>query len=377
MSKDISVEQLSALKKLSTRFSDLPDIRQKGKVRHPLGEVLTIGFCSMMCGFDHFTEMELFAKSQEGWLGQFLELRDGPPSHDTFRNVFSGINPDAFSEVLAQWSGRPVVSDGHLAIDGKAICGTGVHLVRAWADSLGISIGQVACAEKSNEIEAIPRLLDKLVLDGAAVSIDAIGCQTEIASKIDDGGGFYLLALKKNQAETHSAVSKHFESGGGGACARTEEFSRGRHEVRICTVEEDLSFLGKSWKWQGLTCVVRVRTEICRHGGRGTDMSESTCEDRYYLCSLPEGRRQAQDLLALARAHWSVENRCHWMLDVVFGEDACPVRDKVAARNLSTMRGIVLAILREDSGKGSLRSKRQRAALDPAFRSKIISMLHA
>jgi predicted transposase YbfD/YdcC len=347
-------------------------------VLHPIGEVVTIAFCSMVCGYSHYTEMELFAESQAEWLGKFLVLANGTPSHDTFRNVFGGLCPVAFAEVLSGWSGAPAELAGeHVQVDGKAICGTGVHLVRAWVDGIGISAGQVACAEKSNEIEAIPRLLAALELRGSMVSIDAIGCQTAIASQIDAADARYMLALKGNQKEAHRSVVDHFEGGGGGAPARSEEFTRGRHEVRTCWVEDDLSFFGKSWKWDGLTCAAKVRSEVCRPGVRGTGGSEASCEDRYYLCSLPSAEASPEALLALARAHWSVENRCHWTLDVVFGEDACPVRDKTAARNLSTMRGMVMALLRDDPTKGSLKSKRQRAALDLKFRSKIISTLHA
>lgn len=377
MSRDIPENHLSQLRDLSARFRGLPDLRQEGKVRHPLGEVLTIAFCSMVCGYSHYTEMELFAESQEEWLSGFLELPAGPPSHDTFRNVFGGLCPEAFAGVLSEWSGRPALEGEQVRVDGKAICGTDVHLVRAWVDSLGLSVGQVACAEKSNEIEAIPRLLGALEIGGATVTIDAIGCQREIAGQIEAAGGHYLLALKGNQPEAHEAVRAHFEAGDAGDDARTEEFGRGRHEVRSCRVEHDLSFWPKSWRWDGLSCVARVRSEVCRPGNRGTDGSEASCEDRYYLCSLPTEQASPDNILALARGHWAVENRCHWVLDVVFGEDGCPVRDNAAARNLSSMRGMVMALLKSDASKGSMRSKRQRAALDVAFRSKIIASLHA
>ncbi len=375
MSDDISHKHAESLSRLSELFADLPDVRQPGKVSHPLGEVLACAFCSMLCGYATFTGMATFAESQVSWLRKFLKLEEGAPSHDTFRNVFIALDPDAFAAALAAWAGE--LYGKHLAIDGKTIRGTGVHMLRAWVDDISISAGQVACKKHSNEIEAIPRLLDALALRGTTVSIDAIGCQTEIASQIDAAGGRYLLALKGNQHDAHEVVRNHFKGGGSSACARSEEFVRGRHEVRTCLIESDLGFFGKSWKWAGLTCVARVRAEVCRSGGQGADGMEATREDRFYLCSLPPEEATPETILDLARAHWSVENRCHWTLDVVFGEDACPVRDKIAARNLSTMRGMVLHLLRDDPINGSLKSKQQRAALDPSYRTKLISKFHA
>ena len=374
MSDDISANHVESLSRLCEVFAKLPDVRQPGKVSHPLGEVLACAFCSMICGYSTFTGMGTFAESQLSWLRKFLKLERGAPSHDTFRNVFTALNPDAFAAALAAWAGD--LYGKHLAIDGKTIRGTGVHMLRAWVDDISISAGQVACEKHSNEIKAIPRLLDGLALRGTTVSIDAIGCQTEIASQIDAAGGRYLLALKGNQHDAHKVVRDHFEKTEDLASARSEEFVRGRHEVRTCVVEHDLGFFGKSWKWAGLTCVVRVCAEVCRSGELGTDGAEATKEDRFYLCSLPPEEATAEALLNLVRAHWSVENRCHWTLDVVFGEDACPVRDKIAARNLSTMRGMVMHLLRNDPVKGSLKSKQQRAALDPSYRTKLISKLH-
>ena len=281
MSQDIPQEHLDSLKKLTSLFAGLPDTRQPGKVQHPIGEVVAIAFCSMVCGLGHFTEMGVFARTQVGWLRQFMDLRGGPPSHDTFRNVLSNVRTDAFVAILAEWAGP--AHGRHVAVDGKTLCGTGIHLVRAWVDSLGISAGQVACAEKSNEIEAIPRLLDALELAGAVVTIDAMGCQREIASRIDLADAYYLLALKGNQGEAYDKVREHFGAGDiqRGSCARSEEISKGRYELRTCTEEEDLSFFGKSWTWAGITSVVHVRSEVCRHGGSGADGAETSVEHRY------------------------------------------------------------------------------------------------
>lgn len=381
MPSSISPEHRHALRQLVSDFSDLPEFRQPGKLRHPLGEVVTIAFCSMVCGMAHFTDMETFADDQEDWLRQFLDLPHGVPSHDTFQRVFSHVSASGFVEILSRWGGFDGNLAGkHVPIDGKTLSGTGIHLVRAWVDELGLSVGQVCCEEKSNEIEAIPRLLDALEIKGAVISIDAMGCQCDIATHIHEKGAHYLLALKGNQKQALQAVSGHLGQGEQApelVGFETEALIRGRYEHRTCWVETDLSFFDKSWKWEGLTCVARVRSEVCRHQRRNVNDAETTVEDRYYLCSLPLEEVTAEKVLELARSHWSVENRCHWMLDVVFGEDDCPIREKTAAKNLSSMRGMVMALLKKDSAKGSLKSKQNRAALNSNYRAQIIAKFHA
>ena len=212
------------------------------------------------------------------------------------------------------------------------------------------------------------------MLEGATVTIDAAGCQTTIAEQIHDGGGRYILGPKGNQGEALRAVIRHFEEASVPCDAATEEKGHGRYEKRECWVEDDLSFFGKSWKWQGLTCVVRIRRETCRMGGSGTGGAEASVENHYYLSSTePDAERR----LGLVRSHWGIENRCHWTLDVVFGEDASPVRDKSAAQNLSTLRDLSIHLLRSHPKKTSLPKKRLEAMLDPNFRAEIISKVHA
>ena len=245
-------------------------------------------------------------------------------------------------------------------------------------DDISLSAGQVACAKKSNEIEAIPRLLDLLQLSGATVTIDAAGCQTVIAKKIDDAGASYILCLKGNQGEAHKTVREHFERTAfepkEGMTTQTEELSHGRYEKRTCVREKDLSFFDKSWKWAGLQCVARIQREICRPETTDTERRESMVEDQYYLCSV---EADPENVLNLVRKHWGIENRCHWMLDVVFSEDACPVRDRCAAQNLSITRELALHLLQAHPIKGSLPTKRQHAVLDSNILTEIISKTHA
>lgn len=390
-----SDSQHHSLVQLRERFAQLADTRQPGKVLHRLDEVLMTAFCAMLCDADSFTDMEDFAQTQLPWLRSFLELRHGAPSHDVFRNVFMALRAEALLEILRAWCG-PLVG-AHIAIDGKTLRGTFnaqsgrhlVHLLRAWVDARSLSAAQVRCAQKSNEIEAIPRLLQLLELRGATVSIDAIGTQPAIASQIHAAGADYVLALKANQKAALQAVAARFaqsdapEAGTGtsGSAAsgaapdarlqRTEslELSHGRCERREYALIDDLDWFAKGWKWAGLQSVARVRRHIQRsHDG------PAHCEEHYFLCSF---KADIERLAALVRGHWSVENRCHWVLDVTFGEDHCQVRDATAAHNLCILREMVMKTLRAEASKLSLRRKRRRAALDPDFRLQLLSTFHA
>lgn len=372
-----SAEHLAALDRLRSLFAAVPDTRQAGKVRYSLDVVLMMALCAMLCDCGDFTEMEVFAETQQPWLSTFLSLPNGTPSHDVFRNVLRTLQPASLLEILGSWG--TALSGQHIAIDGKTMrgsrdrsAGTGpLHVVRAWVDARSLSAGQVVCTEKSNEIEAIPRLLDSLMLKGAVITIDAAGCQTEIAEKIHDAGAGYVLSLKGNQKNTLAAVEAYFADAPAKALhtfSRLEK-QHGRCEHREYSISDDLSWFHKSWKWSGLVSVARVVRTVQR-GGPVASLTET----HYYLCSIaPDARRLAE----LVRGHWSIENRCHWVLDVVFGEDHCQVRDPNAARNLSLLREAALKALRTHPRKGTLESKRKRASLDPDFRLSLLLGLHA
>lgn len=371
-----------ALQALRAKFSTLADHRQAGKVRHRLDEVLLIAFCSTLCDGESYLDMEDFARTQLDWLRTFLPLEHGAPSHDVFRNVLMGLAPQALLEVLTSWCGE--LRGKHIAIDGKAMRGTHsaeagknlVHLLRAWVDDYHLSAGQVVCEQKSNEIEAIPRLLESLQLQGATVTIDAMGTQGPIAEQIIEAGADYVLALKANQPSALQAVSAHFKEAESVDLKSlrhrksvTLELSHGRCEKREYTIVEDLSWYHKSWKWAGLQSVAQVRREVQR------DYEGPPVEEvHYFLCSF---KADVERLASLVRGHWSVENRCHWVLDVTFGEDHCQVRDRTAAHNLTILREMVISTLHRHPAKISLRRKRKLATMDPHFRLQILALLHA
>ena len=285
--------QQSTLKALQSRFAQVPDRRQQSKVRHRLDEVLMVALCAMLCDCDSFTDMADFAGYQLLWLRHFLGLVNGPPSHDVFRNVLLALRPQALLDILTSWCGE--LTGKHIAIDGKALRGTHnaeqgkylVHLVRAWVDDYSLSAGQVTCAEKSNEIEAIPRLLDTLMLQGATVTIDAMGTQAPIAEKIHEAGADYVLALKANQKGAFQAVETHFKEAAEASLptarhlqSETLELSHGRCERRHYTITDDLEWFHKSWKWAGLQSVAQVRRSIQRN--HESPLHE---EVHYFLCS--------------------------------------------------------------------------------------------
>jgi len=276
---------ISPLELLRARFALMPDARAKGRVLHRIDEILMIAFCSMLSDNDAFTDMETFGKTQEKWLRTFLPLPNGPPSHDVFRNVFIALRPQALLDILADWCGD--LAGRQIKIDGKALRGTAaantkqemVHVLRAWVSKAGISAGQVVCREKSNELEALPRLLELLELKGTLVSIDAMGTHPHIAERIHEAGGDYILALKANQKEAMRAVEARFAELDAAAgfdveaiaagivpgallapgplrSGQSVALSHGRCEQRLCTALDDLDFFHKGWKWAGLQSVV-------------------------------------------------------------------------------------------------------------------------
>ena len=381
--KTLTPDQLVAVERLRARFEQLPDSRMPGRIIYRIDEVVMIALCSILSDNDTFTDMEAFAKSQLDWLGTFLPLKSGAPSHDVFRNVFIAMRPEFLLAILSDWCGE--LDGKQIAIDGKALRGSDslaagkkmVHVLRAWVDEAGISAGHELCAEKSNELDALPRLLDALDLKGTTVTIDAMGCHPHIAEQIHAAGGDYVIALKGNQKGALDAVAEHYsqvatntttEPPAAHQVAETVELSHGRFEKRVCTVTSDLGWFHKSWKWHGLRTVVRIVRTTHRTGKR----VELSRETHYYLSSL-EG--DAAHHANLIRKHWSVENTCHYVLDVTFGEDDCQVRDRGAAHNLCILRELSSKVLRDHPAKKSMRAKRKLAALDPAFRLSLLSII--
>lgn len=374
---------LQNILRLKQLFATLPDPRVLGRVLYSLPEVLLIALCAMISDCEDFTDMGHFAESQLAWLRQFIPLRHGAPSHDVFRNVFLALQPDALLEIMELWVGD--LDGKQVTIDGKVSRGakdtttgrSSLHILRAWVSEASLSVGHEVCAEKSNELDALPRLLAKLQLHGAIVTIDAMGGHPSIARLIQDAGADYILALKANEKEAHQTVATHFESlrpvqgaesgekGWAASCevSTTREQNRGRYEQREVVVLRDLTWWPKSWIWAGLQSVICVRRESMRQR-HATE--NPTVETHYYLSS---SQADAAELGRLIRNHWSVENQCHHLLDVTYHEDHCQVRDKSAAHNLTLLRELSTKVLKTSPVKGSIRSKRKRCSLDPAFRT--------
>lgn len=359
-------------------FETLTDPRNGRSKRHYFGEVLFIALAAMTCGLEGFDDFERFAKLKEDWLRKHLKLPNGTPSDDTFRRIFTALDPKGFVEcfIAHVTTLRPELAGELIAIDGKTVRHSfkdgdpdnSIHLISAWASGSGLSLGQLLVDGKSNEITAVPKLLRQIEVKGATVSLDAMGCQKKIAQEIHFSGADYLLALKGNHGTLHAEVMALFEDPAaleygcsqGRVVAEYQsgaEKGHGRIEQRSIKVTDYLDWFEPDERkhWLGLRSVVEVTsTRELNNGSKST-------EKRYYLTShAPD----AQKLLDLVRRHWGIENRCHWVLDVTFNEDQCRARMGHAAQNLALLRKLTLNLLRADqSVKDTMRGKRIRAAL--------------
>jgi predicted transposase YbfD/YdcC len=361
------------IKKLQKELSEISDPRREwGNKRHKLEDILIIGLCSTICCGEDFVDMEEFGLDREEWLRGFLELPNGIPDSDTFRRVFERIEPNALARSLNKWLRETGSSGGrNVNIDGKTICGSGnaehsaYHVLSAWVSENAITLGQLAVEDKHNEITAIPELLDLIDISGDIVTIDAIGCQTEIAAKIRGKDADYVLALKDNQPNLHEEVKEYFdwierEQPKGEVCDRWKsgaEKCHGRIETReILTVPA--GWLENREQWEGIQTLIRYR---CTREIDGI----KTVSVRHYISSF---ETSAEDFCAIIRGHWSVENQLHWMLDVVFREDAARARKDNSPLNLNILRKIALAILKKTSvGRLSAHKKMMKAARDQNF----------
>jgi predicted transposase YbfD/YdcC len=364
-------------------FADLPDPRIERTKRHHLADLLTIALCAVLAGADSFVEIEEFGHARLDWLRSFLDLPGGIPSHDTFGRVFARLDPDAFEACFLAWV-RAVLprTDAPLAgqtvaIDGKVVRrshdrGAGrspIDLVSAWASETRLVLGQLAVADASNEIPVVPALLELLALDGAVVTLDAMHTQTATAQTIRARGADYVLALKTNQPLTHATVETFFaeaeREGWQGVIHEhliTEDVDHGRLETRRYWTSADpdlLAYLsGGATRWPDLGSVGMVVRERTADG-------RTSRETTYYLSSLPG---DVATFAASVRAHWGIENRQHWVLDVTFREDDSRVRTGHAAENLGVVRRMALNLIRLDrSTKGSMNLKRHRAGWSHDF----------
>lgn len=358
---------------IESHFSELPDPRVPRGQRHSLSALLTIAICAVICGADSWTEVEQFGRAKKRWFQTFLDLPHGIASHDTFGRVFAALNPEAFDRCFRSWTKALAAHTGGklIAIDGKTLRRSfahawdksAIHMVSAYACTNNLVFGQLATEAKSNEITAIPKLLELLDLTGSVVTIDAMGCQKEIARTIIQGGGDYLLALKDNQPTLHRKVrglldEAILEGFVGMTHDRFEETDagHGRIETRRVWCTPEVHWIKQHKDWPGLRSVVVI--ESIRRVG-----TEESSERRYYISSL-DGSDAAR-VAALVRGHWGIENRLHWTLDMAFREDDCRVRTGHAAENFSRLRRIALNLLKcEKTLRVGLKAKRLRAGWD-------------
>src|SRR3954453_5558283 len=368
---------------LRHHFADLIDPRGERSRRHELLDIVGIALCAIISGAESWTAIEAYGHAKRDWLARFFRLPNGIPSHDTFRRVFCLLDPEAFQRSFAAWIAALAacgVGDRRLVpIDGKTLRRSGrrgkglgpLHLVSAWAGDNHVSLGQVAVDDKSNEITAIPRLLELLDLSGALVTIDAMGCQKEIAAKIVAGGGDYILAVKDNHPHLHQDIDDSFltamEADFAGlewSVARTEEVNRGRQEVRECHVIARPEGLRDAGLWKGLAAICMLMSR------RVVDGVESV-EFRYFIGSFAGA---AEEYLGAIRSHWSIENSLHWVLDVVFREDESRHHAGNSCENLALLRKLAISLLKQEkASKASLKTKRLRCGWDDAYLAKVLA----
>ena len=364
---------------IKRHFLKLRDPRRRHRRRHRLLDIITIAICAVVADCDSWTEIATFGRRRESWLRKFLALPNGIPSHDTFERVFRLLDPRQFEGCFRDWMLALAKAIGieQIAIDGKSLRGSRcaaanlgpLHLVSAWATKNQLSLGQEAVDTKSNEITAIPKLLELLDLHGALVSIDAMGCQKEIASKIRERGGHYVLTVKDNQPHLLADIQDCFEQGLLTDFARldhdsyeTEERGHGRQEKRSYTIIRNPQGIRDQEAWRDLRVIGMCCSERTENG-------RTSEEVRFFIGSKKAGARYYGRAL---RNHWQIENCLHWQMDVSFGEDKNRTRERHATQNMALLRRLAMTLLRREPSQGSLRCKRKQAAWDPDFHEAVL-----
>lgn len=364
-------------KSIQDLFSEVPDPRVVNRCTHKLSDILFIALSTLICNGEDFEDMEEFAHQRHDWLNSLLELPGGIPTHDTFNRVLQRIEPEALGKALVE-DGQVLLdslNEKQVILDGKKIKGvsptskgnSGLYILSAWVSENCLCVGQTNVEDKSNEISAIPELLDSLDITGATVSIDAIGCQKFIAEKIVDGHAEYLLSLKKNQKQTFQDVEDCFRFTPQTACHEEWEYDHGRYETRRCdmiklTADEQRELFSE---WKDLQYLVRIQAS------RQTSKATSR-ETRYYLSNAQEG--SAGYFNKLVRGHWGIENHLHWHLDVTFQEDACRARTENAPQNLNILRKIALQRITQMKDELSKKKRRYRASLSNDYLKEVLKV---
>jgi predicted transposase YbfD/YdcC len=373
----------AAIIPLKEHFSSLDDPRAQHSIEHLLLDIVLVTICAVICGADTWVEIENYGIAKQEWLETFLELPNGIPSHDTFERMFARLRPEQLQQCFLNWVQAVFnITDGQLiSLDGKTLRGSYdrggkqgmIHMVSAWASQNRLVLGQRKVNEKSNEITAIPELLKVLNLNGAVVSIDAMGCQTEIAAQIVAQQGDYVLALKGNQGDLHQDVQQLFDHahsqnfrGIEHDFYETQEQGHGRQEIRRYWVMGNTEYLLGAENWAKLTTIGCVESQ--RQVG-----DKMTSEKRYYLLSLP---LDATGFATAVRGHWGIENQLHWVLDVGFREDESRATQGYCAENLAVIRHLAVNLLtQENSAKGGTRAKRLKAGWDDHYLTKILAQV--
>ncbi|MBN2883586.1 MAG: ISAs1 family transposase, partial [Clostridia bacterium] len=351
ISENGNLEKQSAFQKHF--LSDLNDPRRtaKGNLLHGFGDILFLVISLAVCGILDWEGMELFGNRQLGWLRKFRPFENGIPSHDTINRVVSSINPEKFGECFINWINEiSDISKGEvIAIDGKTVKGSAckaqsqspIHIVSAYAAGNELCIGQIKTDQKSDEISAIPKLLDLIAVSGCTVTIDAMGCQRSIAEKIREKGAHYILAVKGNQGSLEQGIKDTVRFCSPADTDINEDFGHGRIEKRICQVYDNLGHIESKEKWKDLKSLVLIRTEVF-----DKTSGKQHSEERIYITRLSE---RASKLNKDIRLHWYVENKLHWNLDVIFGEDASRKRVANAAENFSIIEKVALAMIQSEN----------------------------
>ena len=359
-------------------FSNIQDPRVNRQKRHQLQDIFFITLCAVICGADNWVAIEEFGKAKEDWFTELLELEYGIPSHDTFGDVFAVIDTEEFSDCFSKWvTDLANLTEGEvIAIDGKCLRRSidkasnksAIYMVSAWAQKNSLVLGQVKVAEKSNEITAIPILLERLDIAGAVITMDAMGCQKKIAQQIIEKKADYVLSLKGNQGSLHDDVITYFESSlSPEAAVVTFDGGHGRIETRSVRATNKIDWLKENHSWDGLKSIIAVTAT------RETK-TKVTEETRYFISSLSaDNPKQLEHAI---RAHWAVENNLHWVLDMAFDEDSNRTRQGYSASNLAIIRHIALNLIKkEKSSKVGIKTKRLKAGWSNEYLLKIIGVI--
>ena len=363
--------------KLTTIFSQVKDPRRDLLKLHKLNDILLISVLAVICGADTWKDIETFAISKEAFLKTFLELPNGISKLDTYRRVFAAIDSQCFENCFIEWvnSFASLNDKEVVAIDGKTIRGakshgkkSPIHMVSAWASEQNIVLGQVKTQEKSNEITAIPELLKVLSLESTVVTIDAMGCQREIATAIVNKDADYILAVKENQKQLYHDIKDEFKFGKNITSAVCQDLGHGRIETRVCSMITDFQFINPTNSWKNLTTIIKIEsTREFKNSDKPKEIAT-----RYYISSLKDSTEYFQKAI---RSHWTIENKLHWTLDVAFSEDASRKRIGNSAQNFSMINKIALNLIKnEKTAKQGVKGKRFKADLDNQYLRKIISL---